>query len=94
MIDYDFEKADVFETEKSIFIFPISKTRGKESSIIITEYLPPIRFLTNGDEKISGIYDIYTITDFKKSVDKDNIVLDFQDRKYKNDVRIIIRNHS
>ncbi len=92
MIDYDFEKADVFETQKSIFIFPISKTRGKELNIIMTEYLPPIRFQTNGNEKIPGVYDMYTITDFKKVVDNDNITLDFQDKKYKNDVRIIIKN--
>lgn len=94
MIDYEFEKADIFETEKSIFIFPVSKTTGKGSSIIMTEYLPPIRFKANGDEKISGIYDMYTITDFKKEVENDNIVLDFQDRKHKNDVRLIIKNYS
>jgi len=94
MIDYDFEKADVFETEKSIFIFPISKTIGKDSSIIMTEYLPPIRFKLNENEKISGIYDMHTITDFKKEFDNNNIVLDFQDKTYKNDVRIIIKNDS
>lgn len=94
MIDYNFEKADIFETAKSIFIFPISKTRGKESSIIMTEYLPPIRFQTSGDEKISGIYDMYTITDFKKEVDNNSIILDFQDKKYNNDVRIVIKNDS
>lgn len=94
MIDYDFEKADVFETEKSTFIFPISKTRGKESNIIMTEYLPPIRFKAKGVEKISGIYDMHTITDFKKEIDNDKIILDFQDKKYKIDVRIIIKNDS
>lgn len=81
-VDYNFERADVFETEHSLFIFPIRKLVSGKSKLYTTEYLPPLRFSKDTEEKIVGIYDLYTITEFDEKSESNDCTIKFKDKTY------------
>ena len=83
-VNYQFDQADVFETDGSIFFFPSGKKIGRESKFIRSDYSRVIRFRRNVDEDIPGIEDIYNVIDFRERTEKNDRILLFKDIRYDN----------
>jgi hypothetical protein len=88
MVSYNIQFADIFETNNSIFIFPVNRKYSTEHEIYMTEYLPPIRLLRKSLEVISGVYGVYTINNFSEENAGDDRILRFVDKKYENQIEL------
>ncbi|MCF8297909.1 MAG: hypothetical protein K9J13_10225 [Saprospiraceae bacterium] len=86
----DFQKVDVFETESSIFLFPIYKYSHRKKDWY-TEYLQPIRFRLDLDEIIPDLDDIITITKFTEYLNLKERIIEFYNEQYKIKVKIKIK---
>ncbi|MFT5724602.1 MAG: hypothetical protein ACI9JN_001721 [Bacteroidia bacterium] len=86
-VDYEFDYCDVFETKRSLFLFPIRNSKGDAKFFKLT-YLRPIRFMFDKTELIPDSQFVHPITDFVKTFDNQDVVFSFKDRRLQNEVSI------
>lgn len=91
--------ADIFETEKSIFIFPYyNKIIGKKidekswPKIISVDYNKPIRFTISTTEKITFNSE-NTFRKFEITQIKNDTIIEFKDKKFKTNIKLILKDY-
>lgn len=86
--DYSFNKVDLFVTKDSYFIFPMKIQEYEKSISLKIKHYRGFRFCKNLNEKIEGINEIRNYTVFEEINEEDVLLINFEDKATKNEVRL------